>query len=141
MKLSLPSFFPYSFFISNPPSQQNRRYWDQTITGNPIVPSRTSISETINKVTATPPKIKPKLTISSLEKIFFDVRVTFSEHPLLTIGCVLGLTAAAASWFKGRLRRAGGRAVGHFRLDDSVPGIKDFKVPSLLGSNANGKVD
>ncbi len=115
--------------------QQNRRYWDQTITGNPILPSRTSISETINKVTASPPKIKPKLTISSIEKIFFDMRITFSEHPFLTIGCILGLTLGGASWFRGRLRRKG----GHFRLEDSLV-MKELKAP-LLGANANGKVD
>jgi protein disulfide-isomerase len=112
---------------------QNRRYWDQTITGNAITPSRTSILETINKVTVSPPKIKPKLTISSLEKIVFDIRMTFSEHPFLTTGCILGIALACMSWFRGRMRRTR----GHFRLDDTV---KDFKGP-LLGGNTNGKVD
>jgi protein disulfide-isomerase len=115
---------------------QNRRYWDQTITGNYIIPSRTSILETLNKITASPPKIKPKLTISSFEKIFFDIRVTFAEHPFLTIGCVLGVALGCASWFRGRLRRTRG---GHFRLED-VGGMKEYKAP-ILGGNANGKVD
>ncbi|KAF3766783.1 hypothetical protein M406DRAFT_287710 [Cryphonectria parasitica EP155] len=111
--------------------EDNRRYWDQTSTGNYIIPSRTSILETINKVTAQPPKIKPKLTISSFEKIFFDMRVTFSEHPYLTIGCVAGLLLGSASWFRGRFgRRRGNRLF----LND------EFKAP-LLGSNANGKTD
>jgi protein disulfide-isomerase len=119
---------------------QNRRYWDNTITGNYILPSRTSILETINKVVTSPPKIKPKLTISSFEKIFFDMRVTFSEHPFLTIGCILGLSLGAASWFRGRMkRRGGGGSGGHFRLDDNF-GIKDMK-DGLLGANGNGKVD
>lgn len=109
---------------------QNRRYWDQTSTGNYIVPSRTSILETVNKVTAQPPKLKPKLTISSFEKIFFDMRVTFSEHPYLTIGCIFGLILGSASWFRGRHRRRGGRPF----LSE------DFKAP-LLGSNINGKTD
>lgn len=101
------------------------------------MPSRTSILETLNKVTASPPKIKPKLTISSIEKIFFDMRVTFSEHPYLTIGCFLGLSLGAASWFRGRVRWTR----GHFRLEDSL-GRKDFKLPILgTGLNANGKVD
>lgn len=127
--------------------EDNRRYWDQTITGNYIIPSRTSILETLNKVTASPPKIKPKLTISSFEKIFFDIRVTFAEHPFLTIGCILGVALAGASWFRGRLLRrtrggATGGGLGHFRLgeDGGAPSMKDFKAP-LLGSNANGKVD
>ena len=93
--------------------------------------------ETINKVTANPPKIKPKLTISSIEKIFFDIRVAFLEHPFLTIGCILGLTLGAASWFRGRLRRTR----GYFRLEDNL-GMKEFKLPGLLGgANTNGKVD
>lgn len=110
--------------------EDNRRYWDQTSTGNYIVPSRTSILETINKVTAQPPKLKPKLTISSFEKIFFDMRVTFSEHPYLTLGCVFGLILGSASWFRGRHRRRNGRPF----LSE------DFKAP-LLGSNINGKTD
>jgi len=110
---------------------QNRRYWDQTITGNYILPSRTSILDTLKQVVASPPKIKPKLTISSIEKVFFDIRVTFTEHPYLSMGCILGIAFGCASWFRGRLRK--GR--GHFRLDDNT------KAP-ILGANTNGaKVD
>ena len=108
---------------------QNRRYWDQTSTGNAIVPSRTSILETINKITASPPKIKPKLTISSFEKIFFDIRLTFTEHPYLSMGCILGIAFGCASWFRGRLLR---RARGHFRLGE------DSKAPLLGAPNGNG---
>lgn len=111
--------------------EDNRRYWDRTSTGNYIVPSRTSILETINKVTANPPKIKPKLTISSIEKVFFDIRITFTEHPYLSMGCILGIAFGCFSWYRGRVRR--GR--GHFRLDDNS------KAP-ILGANINGaKVD
>lgn len=117
---------------------QQRRYWDQTVTGNSIVPSRTSILETLNKVTTSPPKIKAKLTISSFEKVFFDIRMSFSEHPFLTMGCVLGLAFGTASWFRGRVRRMRG---GHFRLEDRIRDYQEFKGP-LLGGNTNGnKVD
>jgi len=61
------------------------------------------------------------------------MRMTFSEHPFLTIGCILGVSLGAASWFRGRLRRTRGA----FRLEDNV-GMKEIKAP-LLG--ANGKVD
>ncbi|KAI2621253.1 thioredoxin-like protein [Hypoxylon sp. NC1633] len=115
--------------------EDNRRYWDMTITGSPIVPSRVSILETISKVTASPPLIKPKLTISSFEKIFFDIRVTFSEHPYLSIGCIAGVGLGIASWFRGRIRRNR----GHFRLEDNLP-IKEIKE-GLLGTTANGKKD
>lgn len=116
--------------------QQNRRYWDQTSTGNPIVPSRTSILETINKVTANPPKIKPKFTISFFEKIIFDIKVTFTEHPYLSSGCVLGIAFGCVSWFRGRLR---GRR-GHFKVDEAAAG--QFKAPILGATSGNGsKVD
>lgn len=86
--------------------------------------------ETINKVTAQPPKIKPKLTISSFEKIFFDIRVTFTEHPYLSGGCIAGLLLGAVSYFRGRNR---GRRNRLF-LDN------EHKAP-LLGLNLNGKTD
>ncbi|KIH89414.1 protein disulfide-isomerase [Sporothrix brasiliensis 5110] len=117
--------------------EDNRRYWDITSTGNPILPSRTSILETLNKITQSPPKIKPKLTISAIEKLFFDIRMTFSEHPYLSIGCVLGISLGVASWLRGRIRRNGG-SLGHFRLDE----VKDYKLPMLSsGVNPAGKND
>ncbi|KAK8080009.1 thioredoxin [Apiospora hydei] len=116
--------------------EDNRRYWDQTITGHHITPSRTSILETISKVTVSPPKIKPKLTISSFEKVFFDMRVTFTEHPYLSIGCFAGLALGIGSWLRGRLRRNR----SSFRLEmDNLP-IKELK-DTFLGNTANGKTD
>lgn len=113
--------------------EDNRRYWDMTSTGNPILPSRTSILETLNKITQNPPKIKPKLTISAIEKVFFDIRMTFSEHPYLSTGCVLGMSLGIASWLRGRIRRNGR---GYFRVDD----MKEFKLP-MTGIDAGGKND
>ncbi|KAI1319329.1 thioredoxin-like protein [Xylariaceae sp. FL0255] len=115
--------------------EDNRRYWDLTINGFNIVPSRVSILETISKVTTSPPIIKPKLTISSFEKIFFDIRLTFVEHPYLTMGCIAGVAFGVISWYRGRSRR--GR--GHFKLDDNLAmnQLKD----GLLGNIANGKND
>ncbi|RYO86826.1 hypothetical protein DL764_008939 [Monosporascus ibericus] len=115
--------------------EDNRRYWDTTITGNYIIPSRTSILETISKVTASPPEIKPKLTISSIEKIIFDIRMTLFEHPYLSGGCILGLTLGIFSLFRGRIRR--NRAA--FRLEENMP-IKELRE-GLLGNTVNGKTD
>lgn len=91
--------------------------------------SRTSILETIPKVVASPPKIKPKSTISNFEKFFFDVRGAISGHPYLSVGVLAGILIGVAMWMKGRTRRSRG---GFFRLDE-----KD----GLLGGPANGKVD
>lgn len=93
------------------------------------MPSRTSILETIPKVVSSPPKIKPKLTISNFEKVFFDIRGAASEHPYLTIGLVAGVLIGGVMWGRGRMRRSRG---GFFRLDE-----KD----GLLGGTSNGKVD
>ncbi|KAL7796538.1 thioredoxin-like protein [Trichoderma ceciliae] len=116
--------------------QDNRKYWDTTVTGNYILVSRTSILETLDKVVYTPQALKPKLTISSFEKIFFDIRLSFTEHPYLSLGCIVGIAFGVFSWLRGRSRR--GR--GHFRLEDSIS-IRDFKEGFLGGSNGNTKAD
>jgi protein disulfide-isomerase len=107
---------------------QNKRYWDTTITGHEIIPSRTSILETLNKIVTSPPKIPPKFTISRFEKVIFDIRMTASEHPFLTAAVVI-VALLFALWSRVRTRRLKG---GYFRLDE-----KD----GLLGRSSNGKVD
>lgn len=108
---------------------KNHCYWDTTITGNAIIPSRTSILETIPKVVSSPPKIKAKSTISRIEKFFFDIRAGIREHPYLTGICLLGIIMATLYFGRDRERRS---RAGFFRLDD-----KD----KLIGSALNGKVD
>jgi protein disulfide-isomerase len=54
------------------------------MTGNPIVPSRTSILETLPRVLAKPPKIPPKSTTSTIGTIFYSTRATFRRHPYLS---------------------------------------------------------
>ncbi|KAH6607434.1 hypothetical protein Trco_003747 [Trichoderma cornu-damae] len=116
--------------------QDNRKYWDTTVTGNYILVSRTSILETLDKVVYTPQALKPKLTISFLEKVLFDVRLSFTDHPYLSLGCIVGIAFGVFSWLRGRSRRAR----GHFRLEDSIS-IRDFKEGFLGGSNGNTKAD
>ncbi|KAJ2992465.1 hypothetical protein NUW58_g2165 [Xylaria curta] len=115
--------------------EDNRRYWDQTISGYNIVPSRVSILETLSKVTSNPPIIKPKLTISSFEKVFFDIKMNFVEHPYLTLGCIAGIAFGVISWYRGP--RRGNRSP--FRLEETLP-IKELKE-GFLGNTANGKKD
>lgn len=78
---------------------------------------------------ASPPKIKPKYTISNFSKVFFDIRRGAGAHPILTIGLVVAIIVAAVGF--GRKRRSRG---GFFRLDDE-------KNLGLLGGGGNGKVD
>ncbi|OAA81480.1 Thioredoxin-like fold protein [Akanthomyces lecanii RCEF 1005] len=112
-----------------------RKYWDTTVTGNHILVSRTSIMETLDKIVYGPHgAIKPKLTVSFIEKIFFDIRVTFRDHPILSLLSVCGIAYGAFTFLRARKGRRG----GHFRLDDSMGGgIKDFK-DGLLGGGVNG---
>lgn len=91
--------------------------------------SRTSILETIPNVVASPPKIKPKSTIGSFEKFFFDIRSSISSHRYLSIGGLIGAAIVAAMYWRKRMRRSRG---GFFRLDEKE---------GLLGGNSNGKVD
>lgn len=91
--------------------------------------------ETLDKIVYGPNVIKHKLTVSAPEKILFDIRVAFLEHPFLSLGCVAGIGFGVFSWFRGRSRRRG----GNFRLDDTM-GIKELKE-GLLGANGNQKAD
>ena len=92
--------------------------------------------ETLDKIVYGPQVLKPKLTISAFEKVFFDIRVTFVEHPYISAAAVVGGLFALVSWLRGRSRRSRG---GHFRLDDSM-GIRELK-DGLLGQNGNAKAD
>lgn len=113
--------------MSRTNTEQNRRYWDTTITGHYIIPSRTSILETIPKVVANPPKIQPKHTISSFSKVFFDIKNAASEHKFLTIGFLIGIAVAAVLGMRNKRRSRG----GFFNLDSE-------KNLGLLGGNSNG---
>lgn len=114
---------------------QNRKYWDRTVTGNHILVSRTSIIETLDKIVYGPNVIKHKLTVSAPEKVLFDMRAAFSEHPFLSLGCVVGIGFGVWSWYRGRGRRRGAA----FRLDDTTD-IRELK-DGLLGANGNQKAD
>ncbi|KAL2671961.1 thioredoxin-like protein [Phyllosticta citricarpa] len=86
--------------------EDNHRYWDQTSTGNPIVPSRTSILETLSKVTRDPPGLRPKSTIGTVSTFFFNIKQFLTGHPFLSAGIIIGV-ALAATWLgRSRNRRA-----------------------------------
>ena len=108
-----------------------------TITGNPIVPSRVSILETLPKVVANPPKISPVNKNSFFGHIAFKVRSGLASHPLITLGVAIGVLIGLGLWGRGVIRRQGGRSFGSggfFNLNE-----KD----GLLGNpgGSAGKVD
>lgn len=116
-------------------SQQNRRYWDQTDTGNFIVPSRTSILETLPRVVNNPPRLTPKSTIGAFENVIFQIRNFGTYHPYISViflvGAVVGLFTIMRNG--SRIKNFGGRERGFIRLDGKE---------GLLGNGAvNGKAD
>ncbi|CAI6089876.1 hypothetical protein V2G26_006686 [Clonostachys chloroleuca] len=113
--------------------QDSRQYWDNTVTGNYIMVSRTAISESLDKIIYGRNVIKPKLAVSIFEKALLDIRVTFVEHPYLSSGCVVGVLFGLFTIFKGRFRRR----AGYFKLDEPKGSFKD----GILGQNGYTKAD
>jgi len=116
--------------------EQNRRYWDQTSTGNPIVPSRTSILETLPKTLKNPPSLTPKSTNSALFHIFWSIKTTWSRHPWLSsFGLIAACVCAVVLGRKARRRGANGS--GAIWLDE-----KGGPFGGILGNTGSaGKVD
>lgn len=129
--VSHPSgIFPLYLFLTY---GQNHRFWDVTITGERIRARRTSILETISKVTKNPSQIPSKSTAGSFKGFFLSIRGFCTGHPFVTLGMAIGFLVAASVFSKSRARRrAFGGSGGYFQL-----GEKD----GLLGGNGMGKND
>ncbi|EEP77373.1 conserved hypothetical protein [Uncinocarpus reesii 1704] len=123
--------------------EENRRYWDTTPNGGFIVPSRTSILETITHVVSSPSKLSSKSTVGTFESIFFSIRTFITSHPIITLLLIAASLIVASSVARGKLRRGrsgggllgnvGGSSGGFFHLDGKE---------GLLGSGGgSGKVD
>ncbi|KAL1957325.1 hypothetical protein VTO42DRAFT_6114 [Malbranchea cinnamomea] len=119
--------------------EEFRRYWDLSPNGAYIMPSRTSILETLSQIYSSPTKIKPKSTIGFFEGIFFSIRTFTFSHPY--VSAILFFIAFAVTLFvvKSRLPRSrgvfgGSGSRGFFHLDGKE---------GLLGasSSGQGKVD
>lgn len=95
--------------------------------------TRTSIMETLDKVVYGPNPITTKYTISSFEKIFFDIKMSFVDRPFLSCAFVVAAIFGVYSWLRSRSRRSRSYL---FPRDDSM-GLKD----GLLGQPNNAKAD
>ncbi|OKL57053.1 hypothetical protein UA08_07618 [Talaromyces atroroseus] len=130
--------------------EDNRRYWDTTSSGANIVPSRTSILETIPLVISDPPKLRSKSTIGFFEATFFHTRSFISSHPILSI-IIFIVTFMIA--FIGYRRRAfrrsnhhhGGGILGYVTGTGGSGGSGGFfrldGKEGLLHGGSTGKVD
>lgn len=108
-----------------------------TDAGGYIVPSRTSILETIPRVIATPPKLKPKSTTGALENAFFHFRAGMTSHPWLTLALLIGFVLGTGMYGRNRIRKVRGgwgSGAGFFQVGDGEKGL-------LNGGAAGGKVD
>jgi protein disulfide-isomerase len=110
-----------------------KRYWDNTMTGNPIVPSRTSILETLPRIVANPPKISPKSTTTALGHVWWVLRGQMFEHPILFSVIALVLIGLMA-WSKRAMWRSDkAKGYGYFKV-----GEKGGPMDGLLGGNFAG---
>lgn len=113
--------------------EDNKRYWDTTLNGEPILISRTSILGTLSSVVTSPPKIASKSSTGSFQRFFFRISSFCTGHPWLALGMVIGFILAASIFGKSRMRRrAFGSTGSYFQLDDKN---------GLLGGNGGGKND
>ncbi|KAI4174599.1 MAG: hypothetical protein LQ343_002172 [Gyalolechia ehrenbergii] len=112
---------------------QNHRYWDKTVSGAPIVPSRTSILETLPKVVSNPPQLSSKSSTGAIQHLLFKFRGGMASHPFITL-ILLVVVVWGAYWGKGRIRRSkGGAGSGFFHLDG--------KEGWMNSSGPSGKAD
>ncbi|KAK3209043.1 hypothetical protein GRF29_69g576442 [Pseudopithomyces chartarum] len=106
--------------------EDNNRYWDTTINGEIIRPSRSSILDTVKEITKNPHAITPKSSAGTFASIYYFFRHFASNHPIISV--FLAVAGIAAS-FVLKKRRSGG---SFLQL-----GEKD----GLLGGNGLGKND
>nr|POE90392.1 uncharacterized protein c3d6.13c [Quercus suber] len=117
----------------------NHRYWDLTMTGNPIVPSRTSILETLPRVIANPPKIASKSTTTALGHVWWVAKEQVFEHPLVSITVSLAILLGVVMLAR-RHSKAGQLGAGYFRVGEKS-GPMDGLLGGNSGSGGQGKVD
>jgi len=109
--------------------EDNRRYWDSTVSGEPIRLSRAAILETIKMVTSNPPKIAAKSTTGRITGMYLSTRHFINNHPFISLGMFVGFFTAATLFGNSRRKRRFGNTGAYFQL-----GEKD----GLLGGMGNG---
>ncbi|KAK3718406.1 hypothetical protein LTR37_005220 [Vermiconidia calcicola] len=116
--------------------EDNKRYWDNTITGNPIVPSRTSILETLPRIVANPPKIAPKSTTTALGHVWWVVKGQMWEHPIISGAVGVVLFGVLALWGRRAVGRGAASYPGYFRVGEKGGANA---MDGLLGGNIGGQ--
>ncbi|KAH6895451.1 hypothetical protein B0T10DRAFT_216620 [Thelonectria olida] len=114
--------------------EDRKRFWDSTTTGNHIMVTRVSIIDTLEKVVYGPNPIETKYTLSAFSKFFFDIKMSFIDRPIVSIGFVVAIVFGVWTW----IRRSGrSRSSYLFPHNDDSMGLKD----GLLGQSMSTKSD
>lgn len=112
--------------------EDNHRYWDMTESGNYVLPSRTSILETLPKVVANPPKLSSKSSAGIIKQVYFALTSPLASHPWVSLGLIIGVAISVSMWGKGRIRKTRGGTGGFLHLDGKE---------GLLNGGGYGKAD
>lgn len=116
--------------------EDHKRYWDNTVTGNAIVPSRTSILETLSRIVSNPTNLPPKSTTTPLGHLWWVIRGGFLSHPIMSAVILLIVFVIGGMYARRSVSKAG----GYIKL-----GEKGGPMDGLLGGNSGvqsqGKVD
>jgi len=118
----------------------NHRYWDNTMTGNPIVPSRTSILETLPRVVSNPPKIAAKSTTTALGHVWWVLRGAVWQHPIISAVFALGFLGVAAVLARRHVKMEK-LSQGYFKVGEKSGGSMDGLLGGNSGTSGQGKVD
>jgi protein disulfide-isomerase len=91
-----------------------------TDSGAYIMPSRTSILETLPRIVANPPKLTPTSTIGAFENVFFQIRNFGTYHPYLSVVALI-MSVFALFWVlrngESIRKTLGKSSSGYFNLD------------------------
>lgn len=99
------------------------------MTGNPIVPSRTSILETLARILASPPKLAWKPSGTSIAVYYYRAMNSIKSHPMTSMGVAAVVLLGLIAFFARRRRRRSDYAsAGYFEVSGSVSN-------GLLGGN------
>lgn len=131
--------------------EENNRYWDSTTSGAPIMPSRTSILETLSHIVNSPEKLRAKSTVGPVKGTVLTVRTFLGRHPLLLLFTFIATMMLISMSLKGNIRKtrspggsgSGGVVGGLFGGSPSFPGAFSLDSKDGMPGNAGngGKVD
>ena len=112
-----------------------------TESGAFIVPSRTSILETLPKIVSSPPKLSPKSTIGFVENIIFQIKYFYFENKVITIGLLVMILVGFLLFARAKLNQHELEAGKRYRSGGASSGILGEKTSSPSGGFWTGLLD